>query len=212
MRRFILTLCICMLMVGSTGVVNAYAAPSAARSALQSTIDEIIELLKSPDLKNSSAREALLAKVEAKIYTVFDFEEFSARTVGGHWSKFSDRQKKDFQEAFSQLLYHTYVTKLEEYDGQTINFNSEKASKKGDKVEILTTIPYNAKEIPISYRMLDKNGKWVVYDVIVENISLVQNFRGQFQEILKNQSPDQLIGIVKKKTQETINANKAKQA
>lgn len=208
MKRFILIL---LLLTGFSPAAGATANHSPARASLETSISQIISILNEPGLKDPAQRDDLLLRAEKIIYAAFDFEEFSARTVGVKWNSFTGEQKTNFQDAFAALLHQTYITRLEEYAGQAISFVSEKSSTAGDKVEILTTVPFNNATVPISYRMLEKNGHWKVYDVIIENLSLVQNYRNQFQEVLGKQPPDALVELIHRKTQELLAGNVKKQ-
>ncbi len=181
---------------------------SPARNALESTISDILDILKSPGFQDAGQRPALLDQVDKKVRSVFDYEEFSARTVGPNWNKFSPDQRSRFSQAFSFLLWNTYVDKLEGYNGESINFTGEDTSKKGDKAEVKTSLLVKDKSIPVNYRMLDKNGVWKVYDVLVEGVSLVQNYRTQFQELLSRGNAESLIKAVQEKAESLKEKNK----
>lgn len=168
------------------------------RQALESGLNQVLELIKSPDYANLATREAQQAKIAVVVKQNFDFGEFSSRTVGPKWRQFTPKQQKDFSEAFGDLLINTYVKKIDGYNGEKIAYVSERSGK--DRTEILTTVTMkDGKKIPVAYRMLPKNNTWKVYDVLIENISLVKNYRSQFQDILNSSTPDQLIERIKKK-------------
>ena len=193
----------CFLLMGlclfSADVSRA--APSEARQELETTINAVLAELKKPELKNSATRNAVLGKVEGIINGLFSFEELSARTVGPSWSTFSPDQQRRFITAFTTLLRENYLEKLDGYNGESVAYVSEKKSSSGDKVEISTTVSIKGKPVPVAYRML-KKGKWVVYDVIIEGVSMVQNYRGQFKDMLMSSKADQLITQVQKKAEE----------
>lgn len=165
---------------------------SAPRQALESRVDEILAIMKTPEFQNKATHDAQINKIDAVIRTIFDFEQFSARTVGPYWRSFTQEQKKNFQEAFAALLRATYLDKLDTYSGEKVIFTGENANSKGDKVEISSNVVLKDKTIPVSYRMILRNGQWAVYDVIIEGMSLVQNYRSQFQDILGSATPEQL--------------------
>ncbi len=173
---------------------------SAPRQALEERVTEIMDILKSPEFQNKATHEAAIDKIDAVIRTIFDFEQFSARTVGPHWPGFTPEQKKNFQDAFAALLRATYLDKLDSYSGEKVLFTGETASSKGDKVEISSNVVLKDKTIPVSYRMILRNGRWAVYDLIVEGMSLVQNYRSQFQDILNSGTPEELIQRVWEQT------------
>jgi len=183
---------------------TAPAQPSAqARQALETSISKILSIIRNPEYANPAARPALRKQIENEVYQVFDFAEFSSRTVGPRWRSFSPDQKKSFDNAFANLLLNTYLNKVTGYNGETVAYTGEIASPEGDKVEVRTAITMkDGKKTPVSYRMLYKNGKWAVYDVIIENISLVKNYRTQFQDILNSASPEDLTARVRAKAGE----------
>ena len=189
---------------------SAQADPAAdARSSLKGTIDQVLELIKDPAFSNSATRENQIEAIDSKIREVFDFSEFSSRTVGKNWKNFTDAQKTQFIDAFAQLLRATYIDKIEGYNGEEVKYLGETVGTKGDKVEVDTSISLKTQDAPIkvSYRMLEK-GRWVVYDVVIEGVSLVQNYRTQFNELLQKGDPDALIAKVKTRAQELREQNK----
>ncbi len=184
---------------------TAFAAPSAT-DTIRQTVDSVLNIIKKPEMQEPAKKPALLNDVEAQIKTIFDFTEFSARTVGPKWPSFTPDQKTRFEEAFADLLRATYIEKLEGYGGEQVNFTGEVANSKGDKVEVQSTIRMkDNKVIPVAYRMLDKNGAWKVYDVRIENVSLVENYRGQFKDILLKGSAENLIRQVEAKARDGKN-------
>lgn len=171
-----------------------------AKQTLDTAVNRILSTIRNPDYVNPATRGPLRRQIEDEIYHVFDFGEFSSRTVGPRWKTFSDAQKKDFSNAFADLLLNTYLNRITGYNGETVAYTGETVSPDGSKVEVKTVISLkDGKKIPVAYRMLNKNGAWRVYDVIIENISLVKNYRTQFQDILNTASPEQLIARVREK-------------
>ena len=182
-------------------------AGTSATDTIRQTIDDVLGIIKKPEMHDPSKRGPLLEAVEEKVKTIFDFTEFSARTVGPKWRQFSEDQKNRFVDAFSALLRATYIDKLDGYDGEKVKFVGEVASTKGDKVEVQTTIMMKDKEVPVSYRLLDKNGAWRVYDVRIEKVSLIENYRGQFKDILLKGDAEELISKVETKAAEVRQQN-----
>ena len=152
---------------------------------------------------NPATRRPIRQQIEDEVLHIFDFGEFSSRTVGPRWRTFTPAQKKAFSDAFADLLISTYVNKIDGYNGEQVLYTGEVASEKGDRVEVRSVITMkDGKKVPVAYRMLPKNGKWMVYDVLIENISLVKNYRTQFQDILNTDSPENLIARIKAKAVE----------
>ncbi len=169
--------------------------PAEAKAALQSDVDAVLTILRKPEYKNPATQPELLKQVEEKIYSIFDFTAFAAGTVGPRWRGFTPDEKTRLTDAFADLLRATYLSKFENYDGEDLLYTGE--TVKGSTVEVATIIrTTDNKQIPITYRMM-KRDKWVVFDVIAEGMSLVQNYRSQFQDALIKETPDQLITRIK---------------
>lgn len=202
MKRWFAPLALMLAFVLLAGAASAQPAAQ-ARKTLDTAISRILSAIRNPDYENPATRGPLRRQIEDEVYNVFDFSEFSSRTVGPRWKTFSEAQKKDFSSAFADLLLNTYLNRVTGYNGETVAYTGETVSPGGDKVEVRTVIAMkDGKKVPVSYRMLDKNGKWRVYDVIIENISLVKNYRTQFQDILNTATPEELISRVRAKAAE----------
>lgn len=185
-------------------------AASEARQALEGTVNQVLAELKKPGLKNPATRDPILANVERIVLTLFSFEELSMRTVGPNWKNFNPDQKKRFIDAFEDLLRERYLGALEGYNGETVTYLRETpVGNAGDKVQIDTTVDIKNKPVPVNYRMLKKN-RWVVYDIYIEGVGMVQNYRSQFQSVLEKGDPEQLITLVRSKAEETRQANNQK--
>ena len=183
-------------------------ASSPAQLALETSITRILSSIKNPDYVNPATRRPLRQQIEDEVLHIFDFKEFSSRTVGPRWSTFTPAQQQQFSDAFAELLLNTYLSKIDGYNGEQVVYTGEVSSPKGDRTEVRTVITMkDSKKVPVAYRMLPKDGTWFVYDVLIENISLVKNYRTQFQDILNSGSPDQLIAKVKAKAQEVRQGN-----
>lgn len=179
--------------------------PAQARETLQNAVTKILDDIKNPAYANPATRGSMREAIKHEVYRVFDFSEFSSRTVGPRWRQFDSRAKQDFSNAFANLLFNTYLNKITGYNGEQVEYNGEVASPDGKIVEVRTTVTMkDGKKTPVAYRMIYKNGHWVVFDVIIENISLVKNYRTQFQSILNTATPDELIAKINDKAREVI--------
>ena len=188
MQRFATRLVLSFLFVVATAA-SALAGP--ATDTLSTSVDRIITLLADPAYKASATRPAMRAKLIAAIGEIFDMKELSRRALGPEWNKFSPEQQERFVTAFGRLLENTYLDKIESYTDEKVQYLKEQ-DLGSDKAEVATKVVGKGKEIPISYRLMDRSG-WKVYDVVIEGVSLVQNYRSQFGQILMNESPDALI-------------------
>lgn len=206
MKRVIVLLAILLCLTASL----VYAQPATqAQKSLETAVNRILAAIRNPDYKNPSTRPRLRNQIEEEVYNIFDFGEFSARTVGPRWKTFTEPQKRSFSDAFAELLFNTYLNRITGYNGETVAYTGENVSPQGDKVEVRTQISMkDGRKIPVSYRMLDKDGRWKVYDVIIENISLVKNYRTQFHDILNSATPEELIDRVRAKASEIIEQGK----
>lgn len=200
MMKF-LFFCLCL----SLGFASPAIASPSPKATLEATISGVLTTLQKPEYANAATRPPLRAQIEKIVEDTFDFTEFSARTVGGRWPSFSVEQQRRFNEAFARLLLSTYLDRVTGYNGEKIDFSGEALSQKGDRAEVSTIVTLgDGKKVPVSYRMMLKNGRWVIYDVIIENVSLIKNYRSQFNEILTKGTPDELITRVQERA-ETLN-------
>ncbi len=178
---------------------TANADPGTAKDRVEFASARIMELLLQDDFQNIDTRPQVIKELEVEIMKFFDFEEFSVRTIGPRWKQFNADQKVAFQTAFTNLLRSSYIDTLDSYNGQRLVYVGEIASANNERVEVHTLFQGEASNYPVSFRMLVKNGEWVVYDVIIEGISLIKNYREQFRDILANSSPDELIKRIQEK-------------
>jgi len=168
-----------------------------ARRALETRVNNVTAILQHPGFINKISRAEYRMKIEREIATIFDFMEFTSRAVGSRWNSFTPEQRQNFVEAFMNLLKATYLDRIDAYGGEKVSYIGEKVAAQGDRVEVHTTLRMKDNTVlPVNYRMLLKGGNWVVYDVIIENISLVMNYRAQFQELLIKDSPESLIARI----------------
>jgi phospholipid transport system substrate-binding protein len=169
--------------------------------AVQSNVNKVLEVLRDPKLKAESAKETKRKELEAIYEQMFDEVELSRRTLGANWNKLNPAQQKEFVQLYRQVLEKAYIDKILAYTNEKIVFPKESTLAK-DQAEVQTKVITSSKEIPISYRVILKDGTWKVYDVVVENVSLVQNYRSQFNSILAKNTPDQLLETLRKKVKE----------
>jgi phospholipid transport system substrate-binding protein len=186
------------LVIAALVLFPAAALADAPQQTLQGSVDNAITLLRDPSYKDAATKPAMREKLIATIQNVFDAKELSRRALATNWDKFSADQQERFSKAFLTLLQNTYLDRIEAYTDEKVNYLSEKLLA-ADKAEVATTVTSKGKDIPITYRML-KTDSWKVYDVIIEGVSLVQNYRNQFAQILMKETPDALIDKLTKKS------------
>jgi phospholipid transport system substrate-binding protein len=161
-------------------------------------VDKVLDVLRDPALKPESAKKIRRDKIRAIAETMFDFTELSKRTLAQNWSKFSPEQQKEFISLYKSLLEDTYSDKIMMYTDEKILFTKE-LSLTEKTAEVQSTVIRKTDEIPINYRVILKEGVWMIYDVVIEGVSLINNYRSQFREILVNKPPESLLETLRKK-------------
>ncbi len=169
--------------------------------SVKENVNKVLDVLRDSKLKGPSAKETKKEKLRVIYKGMFDEVEFSRRTMASNWAKLNPAQQAEFVALFEQVLEKAYIDKILDYSNEKVDFYKEDM-KKDTQAEIQTKIVTSSKEIPIFYRVILKDGKWRVFDVVVENVSLVQNYRTQFNDILANKTPEQLLEILRKKVKE----------
>ncbi len=182
-------------LVSFSVVAAAPAAPAeeaanvaGARSAVQETVDEVMGILRDAALSQDDKKE----RVEAIAFDRFDFYAISRLVLARNWKKFSAEQRDAFQDAFRQHLSVTYRDTLDSFADETITIEGARIEPRGD-VTVHTLVRGGSDTTRVDYRMRQRDAGWKGIDVIVEGVSLVQNFRAQAQEIVSSEGPDALI-------------------
>jgi phospholipid transport system substrate-binding protein len=123
---------------------------------------------------------------------IFDFTETGKRALGQHWQSLNDSQKQKFISLFTDLLERSYITKIEQYSGEPIVYAGE--SIEGETATVRTKfVTKQGTEIPVDYRLIRRGDRWLAYDVLIEGISLVSNYRTQFDRIMRTASYSELV-------------------
>ena len=136
----------------------------------------------------SARREAI--RVAAA--PVFDWREMASRSLGRHWLPRTEAERDEFVQVFGDLVNRAYITQLERYSGEAIKYVSERVE--GDLAAVSTRfVTKQSQEIPVDYRLINRNGRWRVYDVGVEGVSLVNNYRSQFDKVIRTSSYPELV-------------------
>ena len=163
-------------------------------AVIKEPIDAVIVILNDPQYKDPETKTAQRSEIWKIVQPMFDFNEVSMRALARNWKRFSATEQEAFVDVFSQFLGNTYIDKIQgEYHNEQIVYLGQKIHKE-EYAEVKTKIVREAVEIPVNYRMRKKSqGQWKVYDIIVEGVSLVKNYRTQFASILNKKSPAQLI-------------------
>jgi phospholipid transport system substrate-binding protein len=170
-------------------------------STVQANVDKVLDVLRDPALKADSAKETKKEKLRSIYGNMFDEVELSKRTLARNWNKLNTAQRREFVTLYQEVLEKAYIDKILSYTNEKIVYEKETKLTE-NQVEVQTLIITSSKKIAIFYRVILSGGTWKVYDVIIENVSLVQNYRTQFNNILEKNSPEQLLEILRKKVKE----------
>ncbi|MBW1696246.1 MAG: ABC transporter substrate-binding protein [Deltaproteobacteria bacterium] len=171
--------------------------------ALKAPIDEVIRILKDPQYNDAAKKSVQREKIWNIIQGIFDFKEISMRTLAGNWKKLSPEQQKEFINVFSRFLGNIYLDRIQSgYSDEKIVYESQEMLSETKAVVKTKIVRDNNMEIPVDYRMRKRGNTWKIYDVRIEGVSLVKNYRTQFKQILMKETPDQLIERIKRKVEE----------
>jgi phospholipid transport system substrate-binding protein len=169
-----------------------------AKETVEVQVNKVLKALADPAFKDQ-ARDAKIVKIRSIVNEIFDYMELSRRTLGREWTKFNAQQQNEFVKLFGDLLEKTYADKLLSYSNEKVVFDKESMLRE-DQAEVTSNIlTADGKKIPLDYRMIRKEAGWRVYDVIIEGISLVKNYRDQFRDILAKDSPEEVLKMLRDK-------------
>ena len=170
-------------------------ANSLITSELKQTIDEVIQIVSNPDLKKTPKLRR--EKLRETIGFRFNYNQMVRRSLAKNYKNRTDKEREEFTGLFKQLLENSYASKIENYQDETINYVDEKV--KGKYALVKTEIVRKDGTIDVDYKLINENGKWTVYDFVVEEVSLIRNYRSQFSKIIKTESYGALVAKLTKK-------------
>jgi phospholipid transport system substrate-binding protein len=182
----------CCVLALFTVAALALASPT---ERVRGAVDAIIGILK--DSRLESDRSERRMQIRSVIDRHFDFEAMSQSVLATNWKRASDAERRQFVDFFSDYLEHTYLTAIEAYTDEAIEYRAEKVD--GDRAVVDTVIVTATKEIPVTYKLRQSLDEWFAYDVVIEGVSLVNNYRSIFASIIKNEGMEGLLGELKTK-------------
>jgi len=185
-------LVICAQMVWAPASADA----GAPTDQLRSSVDQMVKVLDDPALKADSRAQDRRAAIRKEAQVVFDFGETAKRALGRHWQGLSEKDRQEFTGLFTDLIERAYISKIERYSGERIAYAGE--SVEGGLATVRTRfVTKQGTEIPVDYRMQQRGDRWLVYDVMVEGVSLINNYRTQFDKIIQTSSYAELVRKMK---------------
>jgi phospholipid transport system substrate-binding protein len=182
-------------------LIFGLAAPTQAgepTEQMKLTIDQMIDILGNPDLQDPAKAEERRKLLRDTASERFDWQEMARRSLAKHWQQRTDEEKREFVPLFTDLLEQAYMNRIENYSGDKVSYDGEKV--KGEyslvKVRIYTSKQTN---IPVVYRLRKKDSQWLIYDISIEGVSLVKNYRKQFDSVILSSSYEGLLEKLKEK-------------
>jgi phospholipid transport system substrate-binding protein len=166
---------------------------------LKQRIDEVVRVLDDPSMKDKPAqRRSAVRKISEG---VFDYPDTARRALGPHWNGRKPEEREEFVRLFANLLERAYFSKIDRYQGEKVRYGAE--SIDGNEALVKTMIVTHAgTEVPVDYRLHQAEGRWLVYDVVIEGVSLVANYRTQFNKIIQTESYQSLVQKLRAKDAE----------
>lgn len=184
------------------------AIPHASRASSQSTesptevvratLNEVFRILDDPKLKDPAKLMPRRRLLEQVIGERFDYAEMSKRALAANWTPLTNDQRAEFVELFKAFLSDRYAGKIESYSGERTEYLSERLE--GSYAEVRTRLVSSKVELPMDYRLINKAGRWYAYDIIADGVSLVKNYRSQFDKIIHSDSYEELVKRLRDRT------------
>jgi phospholipid transport system substrate-binding protein len=175
---------------------GAQAWAGAPTEQLRTYTDQVVKILQNPSMTLAERREAVRHLAEE----VFDVTETAKRALGQHWQQRTQAERDEFVKLFANLLEQTYISRIDEFGGERLTYVSEQID--GDRAIVRAKITTkNGTDVPVESRVLLKGNRWLIYDILIENLSLISNYRAQFDRVIRTASYDELVKRLKTKGQ-----------
>jgi phospholipid transport system substrate-binding protein len=191
------------ILLGSLGLSGTIMCAEAGEplEKIRQTVDDVVTILSDETLKAPERTEERRAKIRQAVFQRFGFDEMAQRALAQHWRKRTPEERKEFVAVFSDLLERSYIDKIESYGGgkQNILYTKETIDKDGYASVRSEIVNKRDMNVEVEYRLLQRDGNWAVYDVVIEGVSLVNNYRTQFNKIITESSYENLVKQMKLK-------------
>jgi phospholipid transport system substrate-binding protein len=196
-----------LLAVGLAVTAVGPAAAGIPTDQLRGAVERVLKTLEDPTLKGEGKVAERRVAVRKIANEIFDFGEIAKRSMARHWQPLSEAQRNEFVGLFADLLERSYISKIETYGGEKIQYTAERVD--GEYATVSTRIiTKNGTEVPVDYRMIKRSDRWLVYDVSIEGVSLVSNYRTQFNKIIQTSSYNELVSKLRNKQDELMAEDK----
>jgi phospholipid transport system substrate-binding protein len=187
---------VAVLVTVIVGAASTPARAGAPTDQLKASVEQVIRILEDPALKPEAMTRERRDAIRREATNIIDFGETARRALGRHWQGLGEPERQEFVALFADLMERAYISRLEQYSGERIAYLSE--SVDGDTATVRTRlVTKRGVEIPADYRMLRRGDRWRIYDIMVEGVSLVANYRTQFNRIIETSSYDELVRRMK---------------
>jgi len=207
MKRIYNQAAVLVLLLFFIFVLPSPSRAGAPTEQVRASVDKVLTILKNPQLKSAAKTKERRDQLRQVISSRFDFAEMARRSLGSQWRRLGPKEQQEFVRLFTDLLERAYIDRIEGYSDEKFAYVRENLDKNYAEVNS-RIVTHNGEEFSLNYRVMLKNGEWKVYDVVVENISLVNNYRSQFTRIIANSSYEELVRRMKEKQIEVAGERK----
>jgi phospholipid transport system substrate-binding protein len=189
-----------LIMIGLAVIFHtSSAAAGVPTDQVRTTVDQVLAILQEPTLKGDGRQKERRDQLRQVIFARFDFSEMARRSLGPEWRRRTPAEQQEFVNLFTDLLQESYIGTIESYNGDKVLYNREFQDQ--DNAEVQTTLTTRSEAAySINYRLRLVGKDWKVYDVVIENISLVNNYRSQFSRVIGKSSYEELVRTMKEKS------------
>jgi phospholipid transport system substrate-binding protein len=187
----IIAIVLAFTIVGSAAAVTP-------KEQIQGAIEQVVTILKDPNLKSEAKKKERLERLRQVIFPKFDFTEMAKRSLGANWQRRTPEEQREFARLFTELIENSYIDNLDSYNGEKVTVIGEKQDQGFAQVNT-KIVAKNGEEYSVDYRLYQAGNDWKVYDVVIENISIVNNYRSQFTRVIARSSFEDLMRQMKDK-------------
>lgn len=192
-------MCTTSILLGTSCIPASQPLPAkgSPTEAMRTTVGQALGVLQDQELKKPERTDERVTRLKKIADARFDYGEMAKRSLGGQWDKIDESERHEFVDLFTEFLTATYVEKMHSYSDEEVIFLNERLE--GNYAEVKSIMVGKKTEIPMDYRLMMKGDDWKAYDIVIDGISLVQNYRGQFTAIFRSSSHEQLVQVLREK-------------